>query len=279
MSLPTKLDTYPLARGVIDSVRLNVCHFIWKKYFPWVVHPSVKLDGRPNLRIADVGCGTGIWLLEAAEEYPNADGLDGLDIALHQAPPKHLLPRNVQFKHLDLHQEIPAEFVGQYDLVHARFLLGLVRNNDPVPLLQNLLKLLKPGGYLQWNEVDWASDLYIGLEENGITQEESGLHKMRAWGKPFLGEVTWPKKMEEIVKAQGLEDVQLARKTKNDLPRQYSMFWTEALVAAGIDMTGKLPEGPMRDQAAQLVEEASLDAKKGIAWAGDHMVVVGRKPL
>lgn len=240
-----------------------------------------------------------IWLLEAAEEYPNADGLDGLDIALHQAPPKHLLPGNVQFKHLDLHQEIPAEFVGQYDLVHARFLLGLVRNNDPVPLLQNLLKLLskyntdhsllhghwanssttEPGGYLQWNEVDWASDLYIGLEENGITQEESGLHKMRAWGKPFLGEVTWPKKMEEIVKAQGLEDVQLARKTKNDLPRQYSMFWTEALVAAGIDMTGKLPEGPMRDQAAQLVEEASLDAKKGIAWAGDHMVVVGRKPL
>lgn len=102
---------------------------------------------------------------------------------------------------------------------------------------------------------------------------------MRAWGKPFLGEVTWPKKMEEIVKAQGLEDVQLARKTKDDLPRQYSMFWTDALVAAGIDMTGKLPEGPMRDQAAQLVEEASLDAKKGIAWAGDHMVVVGRKPL
>lgn len=127
--------------------------------------------------------------------------------------------------------------------------------------------------------MDWASDLYIGLEENGITQEESGLHKMRAWGKPFLGEVTWPKKMEEIVKAQGLEDVQLARKTKDDLPRQYSMFWTDALVAAGIDMTGKLPEGPMRDQAAQLVEEASLDAKKGIAWAGDHMVVVGRKPL
>lgn len=159
-SLP-KVDTYPLARGVIDSVRLNLCHFIWKKLFPWVVHPSISLEGRPDLRIADVGCGTGfvrslltthnghantlttsIWLLEAAEDYPNAASLEGLDIALHQAPSEHLLPDNVRFKYLDLHEEIPAEFVGRYDLVHARFLLGLVKNNDPIPILQNLLKLL-----------------------------------------------------------------------------------------------------------------------------------------
>ena len=59
MTTLPKVDTYPLARGVIDSVRLNLCHFIWKKSFPWVVHPSVSLDGRKDLRIADVGCGTG----------------------------------------------------------------------------------------------------------------------------------------------------------------------------------------------------------------------------
>lgn len=83
-----------------------------------------------------------IWLLEAAEDYPNAEALEGLDIALHQAPPQHLLPDNVRFKYLDLQEELPSEFVGRYDLVHARFLLGLVKNNDPVPILKNLLKLL-----------------------------------------------------------------------------------------------------------------------------------------
>ena len=83
-----------------------------------------------------------IWLLEAAEDYPNAEALDGLDIALHQAPPEHFLPDNVRFKYLDLQEELPSEFVGRYDLVHARFLLGLVKNNDPVPILKNLLKLL-----------------------------------------------------------------------------------------------------------------------------------------
>ena len=83
-----------------------------------------------------------IWLLEAAEDYPNAKALEGLDIALHQAPPEHFLPDNVRFKYLDLQEELPSEFVGRYDLVHARFLLGLVKNNDPVPILKNLLKLL-----------------------------------------------------------------------------------------------------------------------------------------
>jgi len=68
--------------------------------------------------------------------------LEGLDIALHQPPPEHFLPDNVRFKYLNLQEELPSEFVGRYDLVHARFLLGLVKNNDPVPILQNLLKLL-----------------------------------------------------------------------------------------------------------------------------------------
>lgn len=61
---------------------------------------------------------------------------------MHQAPPQHFLPNNVRFKYLDLQEELPSAFVGRYDLVHARFLLGLVKNNDPVPILQNLMKLL-----------------------------------------------------------------------------------------------------------------------------------------
>lgn len=68
--------------------------------------------------------------------------MEGLDIALHQVPAKHLLPGNVNFKRLDLLEEVPEELVGRYDLVHARFLLGIVQNDDPVPLLGKLLKML-----------------------------------------------------------------------------------------------------------------------------------------
>jgi hypothetical protein len=237
--------------------------------------------------------------LEAAEDYPKADSFEGLDITLHQAPSQHLLPNNVHFKYLDMQEDIPAEFVGRYDLVHARFLLGLVKNNDPVPLLRNLLKLLsksqhpsqsipqrsnpnqtnptEPNGYLQWNEVDWGSDIYIGLEETNTPLESSGLHRLRQSGKAFLGPVDWPQRMPEIVESQGLQDVVVEKRTKEDHPRQYASFWTEAIVAAGIDTVSKIPQGEMRDRVAGLVDEAAEDARKGIAWCGDHFVVVGRK--
>lgn len=61
MASTPRLYDYPLARGIIDSVRLNLAHFIWKKEFPWIAHPSIELQGRADLRIADVGCGTG-WV-------------------------------------------------------------------------------------------------------------------------------------------------------------------------------------------------------------------------
>jgi hypothetical protein len=227
--------------------------------------------------------------------------LEGLDIALHQAPAQHLLPNNVHFKYLDMQEDIPAEFVGRYDLVHARFLLGLVKSNDPIPLLQTLLKLLskyqhasrsnirilndrnltnaEPNGYLQWNEVDWGSDIYIGLEETNTPQETSGLHKLRQSGKAFLGPIDWPQRMPEIVASQGLQNVVVEKRTKEDYPRQYASFWTEAIVAAGIDTVSKIPEGEMRDRVAGLVDEAAEDARKGIAWCGDHFVVVGRKAV
>lgn len=136
----------------------------------------------------------------------------------------------------------------------------------------------EPGGYLQWNEVDWISDVYIGLEENNMTQEDSGLHRMRAAGKAFLGEVTWPTQIPEIMQGQGLQNVVLEKKTPENYPRQYARFWTDALVAAGIDTVSKIPEGEMRKRMAGLVDEAGEDAKKGIAWCGDHYVVVGQKP-
>jgi hypothetical protein len=83
--------------------------------------------------------------------------------------------------------------------------------------------------------------------------------------------------MPQIVESQGLQDLVVEKRTKADYPRQYASFWTEAIVAAGIDTVSKIPEGEMRDRVAGLVDEAAEDAMKGIAWCGDHFVVVGRK--
>ena len=100
---------------------------------------------------------------------------------------------------------------------------------------------------------------------------------MRALGLSFLGPITWPQRMREAVEEQGLQNVVLEKKSAEDYPRQYARFWTDALVAAGIDSVSKMPEGELKGKMAGLVDEAGEDARKGVAWCGDHFVVVGRK--
>ena len=40
------------------------------------------------------------------------------------------------------------------DVVNVRFFLCVVRDGDPSPLLSLFVKMLKPGGWLQWTEMD-----------------------------------------------------------------------------------------------------------------------------
>ncbi|SMR63239.1 unnamed protein product [Zymoseptoria tritici ST99CH_3D1] len=270
---------YPLAQGIIDSVRLNAVHFLWKKEFPWIVHPSIDLKNVKDLRIADVGCGTGIWLLEASEEFPDADRLDGLDVVIDQAPPKHLLPANVHFEYLDANADIPQQYLERYDLINAKFLLGLVRDGNPNPLIKRLLQMLKPAGYIQWSETDWATDTYMGLSENNMTKDQSGLYRLRASGARYLTKdaLAWPMKLPTLLADQGVTNIVEARTTLETFDRKYGRAWTEVIVAAAIDGLGKLPEGEMKDEMVKLIEAAKEDAKKGIAWVADHLVVVGRK--
>lgn len=83
--------------------------------------------------------------------------------------------------------------------------------------------------------------------------------------------------MREVAEEQGLQDVVLEKKTAEDYPRQYARFWTDALVAAGIDSVSKMTDGDFKTKMAGLVDEAGEDARKGVAWCGGHFVVVGRK--
>ena len=39
--------------------------------------------------------------------------------------------------------------------MHARLICLAVENTKPCPNLRNLIKMLKPGGYLQWDELDF----------------------------------------------------------------------------------------------------------------------------
>ena len=82
-----------------------------------------------------------VWLIETARTLPEAQ-LDGYDISPSQFPAKERLPKNVKLATLDAFGLIPEDLVGKYDVVHISLFVMLVRNENPAPVLENLMLML-----------------------------------------------------------------------------------------------------------------------------------------
>lgn len=118
-----------------------------------------------------------IWLISAARELPLTIEFDGLDISLEQCPPRSFFPQNIKLQAWDMFTDPPQNLIEQFDIVHVRLIMLVIKDNDPLPIIHNLWKLLskliliftlsfvnhakiEPRGYLQWDEVD-SKAVYI----------------------------------------------------------------------------------------------------------------------
>ncbi len=72
--------------------------------------------------------------------------LEAFDIDTSQCPPREWLPLNVAVETLDIFQPVPARFVEKYNLINIRYFACIVRNNDPTPIIRNVLKMLSTWG-------------------------------------------------------------------------------------------------------------------------------------
>lgn len=69
----------------------------------------------------------------------------GYDIDISQAPPAAWLPSNVHFRTWDMYcpdGEFPKDMEGAYDVVNVAIVRVAVRDNDPGPILRNLVRML-----------------------------------------------------------------------------------------------------------------------------------------
>ncbi|KAF2671164.1 S-adenosyl-L-methionine-dependent methyltransferase [Microthyrium microscopicum] len=124
------------------------------------IHPTATASLPPNATIADIGTGTGIWLLDIARTNPSYV-LHGFDISAAQIHPDFNSSSNLHFHLSDFKQPFPPELLGTFDLVHARLLIFALQAEEWAPAVANLTTLLKPGGYLQWEEINPAPATYV----------------------------------------------------------------------------------------------------------------------
>ncbi|KAJ6093571.1 S-adenosyl-L-methionine-dependent methyltransferase [Penicillium sp. IBT 16267x] len=147
--MPPPKNGYALHRNYHSSARLNAQNHLWREALGYSLHPCIGLSPDSAPRIADIGTGTGIWMMDVKREYPAAQ-IDGFDISLAQCPPPEWLPDGVRLRELDLYEPLPVELVGIYDVVHLRLFFVVIRNDDPDPVLQNLLRMLSTHYAFRW---------------------------------------------------------------------------------------------------------------------------------
>lgn len=160
---------YWLNRDFLASARGSFQHQCLVRRQGYFIHPTIasatglagnNVDETASklIEIADVGAGNGIWTVETCASLSSngrAYMMTGLDLSDALFPPKQTWPKNCAFDTWDIFTEVPEKYVEKFDIVHARFLLIAFMFKPAAErerALRNMTRLVKPGGWLQWQE-------------------------------------------------------------------------------------------------------------------------------
>ncbi|KAA8894706.1 S-adenosyl-L-methionine-dependent methyltransferase [Sphaerosporella brunnea] len=187
-----KAGTYAIPNDETEQERLDVMHHIYNMLLGGRLHVA-PLE-KPQ-RILDIGTGTGIWAIEMADQYPQAEVI-GTDLSPIQPS---WVPPNVQFQIDDCELDWTYE-KNSFDFIHIRG-LQLSCKNWP-RLLKQAYDHLKPGGWVE--VVEWAEGR--GVTDDG-TDKGTAIYKYydrlneagEKIGRPFR----LPTPLKEMIPAAG----------------------------------------------------------------------------
>ncbi|CAG8690218.1 3952_t:CDS:2 [Cetraspora pellucida] len=151
-----KNAVYFLPNDDDECDRLHLQHFIeryvWQSNF---LAPVDRLLNKEGAKVLDVGTGAGSWLLEMATNYPKAKFI-GIDISPVQ--PDFIKPKNTEFIEANVLEPLPFKD-NTFDFIFQRILyVGIPGKNWP-SVVNELVRVLKPGGYIELMECDFQYNI------------------------------------------------------------------------------------------------------------------------
>jgi ubiquinone/menaquinone biosynthesis C-methylase UbiE len=157
-------NTYVMdAESVAEMGRLMRQDHLLTQAMGGLFPERVDASGKENLtginRVLDIACGPGGWALEVGFQYPHIQTM-GIDIsqtmivyAREQVRVRGL--DNVNFRVMNALK--PLEFPeGSFDLVNARTIVSFMPPTAWPGLLAECMRLLRPGGVLRINDMEWG---------------------------------------------------------------------------------------------------------------------------
>ncbi|KAJ6035863.1 hypothetical protein N7540_000142 [Penicillium herquei] len=285
---PTKFWVAP-SRSYRTSARLHLQHLLIQNTLGYLLEPNIEellAASGSDLRIADLACGNGIWLIDLetylAKKNISAQ-LDGFDVNPVYFLDAAFLPPSISLKQLDiLVKPIPAELVGVYDVVHIRAFNSAIPDGNLEPVLSTALALLKPGGFIQWEETrgdKWTVDgpaEVSKMASHGIVQ----LLQMGLKAKGISHD--WLKDLDKRLESFGFQDTRsiIQGKRKQDYKgwtEDYLMAWDET--TALFPPKSQAPNAPFTREAwLDLLTKVIEETEQGVVVHQDHVITaVGRK--
>ncbi|GHO84368.1 class I SAM-dependent methyltransferase [Dictyobacter formicarum] len=157
---------YALPKDEREEERINFQHYTLHKLLGGHYHAPIE----PTVeRILDVGTGTGKWAHDIARHFPQAQvyGLD-LEQPLGTGLPP---PSNYHFVQGNILHPLP--FPGnQFDFIHQRLLVSAIPSVRWPAVLQELVRVTKPGGYIELAEAG-----------NNYQRVGASMHTFLQWGQ------------------------------------------------------------------------------------------------
>ncbi|GKZ32109.1 hypothetical protein AbraIFM66950_001248 [Aspergillus brasiliensis] len=266
---------YVLARDYLDNNRLNLHHYLITELFGYHIHPDIPIKDNNNLRIADVGTGTGVWITDLARRLPASVQLDALDISFDSAPPAEWLPSNVKTFKWDVKQDVPEELVGVYDVVHIRLFIFVLLDAEVQPVLERILKLLKPGGYIQWTEVDMGSTRTESTHPANSTEALTKMIRLSE-GQDERLRPRWVPNLASKMATAGYENI---KEDARDAPPHLALALHDCNIMIHETFARKFKNPQTAQVLNELIPEVEKETKEGSCLAHTRYTVVGRKPL
>ncbi|RAL62992.1 hypothetical protein DID88_004079 [Monilinia fructigena] len=241
-------------------------------------HPSIPIQGAPRrddlYSIADIGIGNADWLLELSQNVSPNLQLYGFDISDKLFPAKEYISSNMILENFDAFGKLPKHLEGKFDIVHVRAFTIVVKGGHPGTLLDNIIAMLKPGGYLQWDEMDFAS--FSAHVPNEITPKgnmESLLERFQDMCKKSDLDFGWILNLAEICSQKGFQVIDSFRLPCSDGLRHMS---TDNFLMALEDLGYVVSEKVLGERRGYRLtfNEAVLETRKWVRISMDMVVVV-----
>ncbi|KAL3478738.1 hypothetical protein BJX99DRAFT_269006 [Aspergillus californicus] len=283
-------EAYLLGRDAEESARLNNQHdFLLKVSGNDLIHPSIPIDSIES--IADIATGTGIWIKEVSSflstRKPRVPSpqyyIHGFDISSAQF--QHVPTQKETEIHLSVHnclEPFPSEHHGRYDFVHVRLLLGALKIEEYEHALKNILDILKPNGYFQWEEIHMSSiDFDVSPRPPSINE----INRLIVGAMNKSGLCIIPAKhIKKEAQRVGFDDLYIEEYDSDSKPqlRDSSRAWvihaSKSLVPMSMLRVGEeTDEAIAKEKTEKLVAEVERECA-GAAALVKLNCVIGRKP-